>query len=114
MDTTARGEMTTANRKLLAWVDEMAALTRPDRIQWCDGSQAEYDALCRQMVEAGTLLPLNPTKRPDSFLARSDPRDVARVEARTFVCWPTAADAGPNNNWVAPAEMTARLTKLFT
>jgi phosphoenolpyruvate carboxykinase (GTP) len=113
MDMSARGAVTTSHRKLLAWVEEMARLTRPERIHWCDGSPAEYDALCRQMVEAGTLLPLNPAKRPDCFLARSDPRDVARVEARTFVCWPNAADAGPNNNWVAPAEMKARLTKLF-
>jgi phosphoenolpyruvate carboxykinase (GTP) len=103
----------TANRKLLAWVDEVARLCRPERIHWCDGSPEEYDALCRQMVAGGTLLPLDPVKRPDSFLARSDSRDVARVEARTFVCWPSQADAGPNNNWVAPAEMKARLTRLF-
>jgi phosphoenolpyruvate carboxykinase (GTP) len=113
MTKSARRGLATTNRKLLDWVEEMARLCRPDTIHWCDGSQEEYDALCRQMVAAGTLKPLNPAKRPDCFLARSDPRDVARVEQRTFVCWPTAADAGPNNNWVAPAEMAARLTKLF-
>jgi phosphoenolpyruvate carboxykinase (GTP) len=113
MDSTTASKAGTSNRKLLAWVDEIAKLCRPERIHWCDGSQAEYDALCDQMVAAGTLMRLNPAKRPDSFLARSDPRDVARVEERTFVCWPSAADAGPNNNWLAPAEMKARLTKLF-
>ncbi|MBV8169807.1 MAG: phosphoenolpyruvate carboxykinase, partial [Alphaproteobacteria bacterium] len=112
MDSSVAG-VKTANKKLLAWVDEVAKLCRPARIHWCDGSAAEYDALCRQMVEAGTLIPLNPAKRPGSFLARSDARDVARVEERTFVCWPNQADAGPNNNWVAPDEMKARLTKLF-
>jgi phosphoenolpyruvate carboxykinase (GTP) len=113
MDSSSVAGVKTANKKLLAWVDEVAKLCRPERIQWCDGSAAEYDALCRQMVDAGTLIPLNQAKRPDSFLARSDARDVARVEERTFVCWPDQADAGPNNNWVAPAEMKARLTKLF-
>jgi phosphoenolpyruvate carboxykinase (GTP) len=113
MDSSTASTLGTANRKLLAWVDEVTTLCRPARIHWCDGSQDEYDALCRQMVAAGTLLPLDPVKRPDSFLARSDPRDVARVEERTFVCWPSQADAGPNNNWVAPAEMKARLTRLF-
>jgi len=113
MDSSTASTVGTANRKLLAWVDEVARLCRPDHIQWCDGSQAEYDALCRQMVAAGTLLPLDPAKRPDSFLARSDPRDVARVEERTFVCWPNQVDAGPNNNWLAPTEMKARLTRLF-
>ncbi|HUA55101.1 MAG TPA: phosphoenolpyruvate carboxykinase (GTP) [Candidatus Sulfotelmatobacter sp.] len=113
MNISARRELATTNRKLLDWVEEMARLCRPDTIHWCDGSQQEYEALCRQMVADGTLMPLNPAKRPDCFLARSDPRDVARVEQRTFVCWPSAADAGPNNNWVAPAEMKARLTKLF-
>src|SRR5271156_24005 len=113
MDSSTACTVGTANRKLLAWVDEVTRLCRPDRVAWCDGSQAEYDALCRAMVASGTLLPLDPAKRPDSFLARSDPRDVARVEARTFVCWPNQSDAGPNNNWVAPAEMKARLTGLF-
>jgi len=103
----------TRNRKLLAWVEEMAALAKPASIHWCDGSQEEYERLCARMVAAGTLIPLNAEKRPGCFLARSDPADVARVENRTYVCPADEADAGPNNNWRDPAEMKARLRELF-
>jgi len=103
----------TTNAALAAWVDRMTDLCKPDSVHWCDGSQQEYDALCGQMVESGTLIRLNEKKRPNSYLGRSDPQDVARVEDRTFICCRNRDDAGPTNNWVEPARMKATLTKLF-
>jgi phosphoenolpyruvate carboxykinase (GTP) len=103
----------TQNKKLIAWVEEVAGLTTPDRIQWCDGSAQEYDNLCQLLVDNGTFTKLSDAKRPNSYYAKSDPADVARVEDRTFICSAKEIDAGPTNNWRDPGEMRATLNDLF-
>ena len=103
----------TAHAGLIAWVEQIAALTKPAKVHWCDGSEAEKEAITADLLAKGTLKALDQTKRPDCYYAASDPRDVARVESRTFICSDDEADAGPTNNWADPIEMRARLDGLF-
>jgi phosphoenolpyruvate carboxykinase (GTP) len=103
----------TKHERLLGWVETMAELCEPDAIHWCDGSQAEYEHLCRALVDAGTFVELDPDRRPGSYWATTDPSDVARVEDRTFICSEREGDAGPTNHWMDPAEMRGRLQDLF-
>jgi phosphoenolpyruvate carboxykinase (GTP) len=113
MDNDVSVPVRVTNERLLAWVCQMRRLCKPDSVHWVDGSVEEYDWLCAQMVERGTFIRLNPVKRPNSYLARSHPSDVGRVEERTFVCSLSKDDAGPTNNWAPPAEMRAKLHSLF-
>ncbi|MBQ4472635.1 MAG: phosphoenolpyruvate carboxykinase (GTP) [Alphaproteobacteria bacterium] len=106
-------KLPTRNKKVLDWVKEMAVLCQPDDIYWCDGTAQEYTRLCNELVKRGTFIKLNPKKRPNSFLARSNPKDVARVEARTFICCKKEIDAGPTNHWADPKKMKATLKKLM-
>ena len=103
----------TRHAALLQWVREVAELTTPERVVWCDGSAQEWRTLTSELVDAGTLVPLDPTLRPNSFWARTDPTDVARVEERTFICSVDKADAGPTNNWMDPGQMKETMTELY-
>ena len=109
----AKNKIPTKNKKVLDWVNEVAMLCAPDEIYWCDGSEEEYAELTQKLVEKGTFIRLNPKKRPNSFLARSNPKDVARVESRTFICSEREEDAGPTNNWMSPGKMKKKLEKLY-
>ena len=100
---------TTSNQRLQAWVDEWAAVLQPAQVHWCDGTAAEYEQLCAELVASGTFTKLDEAKRPNSYWAHSDPGDVARVEDRTFICSEHEEDAGPTNNWRAPDEMRAQM-----
>ena len=104
---------TVKNEALIDFVTEAVESCKPDAVHWCDGSEAEYDKMCQEMVDAGTFIKLDPARRPNSFLARSHPSDVARVEDRTYICSRAKGDAGPTNNWMAPPEMKAILKKKF-
>jgi len=99
----------TNNQKLASWVSDMAALCKPDQVVWCDGSKKEYDEMCELLVKGGTFTRLNPEKRPNCYLARTHPSDVARVEERTFICAATKEEVGPTNNWAASDEMRATM-----
>ncbi|MHB8429857.1 MAG: phosphoenolpyruvate carboxykinase (GTP) [Acidimicrobiales bacterium] len=111
MTTTASAP--TKNRSLVEWVELWTDILSPDRVEWCDGSEAQFEEHCRRLVESGTFIPLNPELRPDSFYCRSDPGDVARVEDRTFICCEQTGDAGPTNNWIDPVVMRAELLELY-
>ena len=103
----------TKNEKLVKWVNEWVAICKPDAVYWCDGSKEEYDRLCNELVESGLAIRLNPAKRPNSLLFRSDPSDVARVEARTFIASEKKEDAGPTNNWIDPKELKKTMLGLY-
>ena len=112
-ETAAAAQTLTDNAKLISWVEEIAELTQPDSVHWCDGSAEEYDRLAQELIDAGTFERLDEAKRPNSYLARSSPKDVARVEDRTFICSEREEDAGPTNHWRAPDEMRDELSPLF-
>ncbi len=104
----------TRNKKLIQWVDDMAKMCKPDKVYWCDGSQDEYDAMIKVTVDSKVATPLNPSKRPNCFLFRSDPSDVARVEDRTYIASKTKDEAGPTNNWIDPVELKKTMTGFTT